>query len=43
MAGWRAVCLSGNPAFAKVLNRRPAISHRLYNGPLETRLLVFEL
>jgi len=43
MAGWRAVCLSGNPAFAKVLKRRPEISHRLYNGPLETRLLVFEL
>jgi putative N6-adenine-specific DNA methylase len=43
MAGWRAVCLSGNPAFAKVLKRRPTISHRLYNGPIETRLLVFEL
>jgi putative N6-adenine-specific DNA methylase len=43
MAGWRAVCLSGNPAFAKVLKRRPAISHRLFNGPIETRLLVFEL
>jgi putative N6-adenine-specific DNA methylase len=43
MAGWRAVCLSGNPAFAKVLKRRPTISHRLFNGPLEARLLVFEL
>jgi len=43
LAGWRAVCLSGNPAFAKVLKRRPTISHRLYNGPLETRLLVFDL
>jgi putative N6-adenine-specific DNA methylase len=43
MAGWRAVCLSGNPIFAKVLKRRPAISHRLFNGPIETRLLVFEL
>ena len=43
MAGWRAVCLSGNPTFAKALKRRPTISHRLYNGPLETRLLVFEL
>jgi putative N6-adenine-specific DNA methylase len=43
MAGWRAVCLSGNPVFAKALKRRPTVSHRLYNGPIETRLLVFEL
>jgi 23S rRNA G2445 N2-methylase RlmL len=43
MGGWRAVCLSGNPGLAKALNRRPTISHRLFNGPLETRLLVFEL
>jgi 23S rRNA G2445 N2-methylase RlmL len=43
MSGWRAVCLSGNPLFAKLLHRRPAISHRLFNGPLEARLLVFEL
>ncbi len=43
MTGWRAVCLSGNPAFAKILRRRPTISHRLYNGPIETRLLVFDL
>jgi len=43
MTGWRAVCLSGNPNLAKALNRRPAISHRLFNGPIETRLLVFEL
>jgi 23S rRNA G2445 N2-methylase RlmL len=41
--GWRAICLSGNPLFAKSLRRRPTISHRLWNGPLETRLLVFEL
>lgn len=43
MSGWRAVCLSGNPLFAKSLRRRPTVSHRLFNGPLETRLLVFEL
>ena len=43
LVGWRAVCLSGNPAFAKTLKRRPTISHRLFNGPIETRLLVFEL
>jgi len=43
MHGWRAACLSGNPLFAKLLRRRPAVSHRLFNGPLETRLLVFEI
>jgi 23S rRNA G2445 N2-methylase RlmL len=41
--GWRAICLSGNPLLAKSLRRRPSISHRLWNGPLETRLLVFDL
>jgi 23S rRNA G2445 N2-methylase RlmL len=43
MRGWRAVCLSGNPVFAKLLRRKPAISHRLWNGPIEARLLVYEL
>jgi putative N6-adenine-specific DNA methylase len=43
MPGWRAVFLVGNPAFAKALRRKPAISHRLWNGPLEARLLVFDL
>lgn len=43
LPGWRAVCLSGNPLFAKAVHRRATISHRLFNGPLETRLLVFQL
>ena len=43
MAGWRAVCLAGNPMLAKALKRKPLVSHRLYNGPLEARLLVFQL
>jgi putative N6-adenine-specific DNA methylase len=43
LPGWRAVCLSGNPLFGKAVHRRAAISHRLFNGPLETRLLVFQL
>lgn len=42
MPGWRAVFLSGNPGLAKAIGRRPAVSHRLWNGPLEARLLVFE-
>jgi 23S rRNA G2445 N2-methylase RlmL len=43
LPGWRAVCLSGNPLLGKSLRQRPTISHRLWNGPIETRLLVFEL
>jgi 23S rRNA G2445 N2-methylase RlmL len=43
MPGSRAVCLSGNPAFAKSLGRRAKVSHRLWNGGIEARLLVFEL
>lgn len=43
MPGWRAVCLAGNPLLAKELKRKPLVSHRLWNGPIETRLLVFEL
>jgi putative N6-adenine-specific DNA methylase len=43
MRGWRAVFLAGNPSFAKALGRRPTISHRLWNGPIEARLMVFDL
>jgi len=40
--GWRLTVLSGNPLFSRIFLRRPAITHRLWNGPLETRLLVYE-
>jgi len=43
LGGWRAVFLAGNPIFAKALRRRPSISHRLWNGPIEARLFVFDL
>jgi putative N6-adenine-specific DNA methylase len=43
LRGWRAVFLAGNPIFAKSIRRKPAVSHRLWNGSLEARLLVFEL
>ena len=39
---WRAAVLSGNPLFSRVFLRRPDIAHRLWNGPLETRLLVYQ-
>jgi len=43
MHGWSAVILCGNPLLAHALGRRHEISHRLWNGPLEARLLVYRL
>ncbi len=40
---WRVVVLSGNPAFARALLRKPAVMHRLWNGALETRLLRYDM
>ena len=42
LSGWRAIVLSGNPALEQALPRKPAVSHRLWNGPLEARLLRYE-
>jgi 23S rRNA G2445 N2-methylase RlmL len=41
--GWGLVVLSGSPLFAQAVPKKPAISHRLYNGALEVRLLRYEL
>ena len=41
--GWGVVVLSGNPVWTREMVRKPIISHRLYNGPLEVRLLRYEL
>jgi 23S rRNA G2445 N2-methylase RlmL len=43
MHGWRAVILCGNPLLARAIRRKHEISHRLWNGPLEARLLVYHL
>jgi 23S rRNA G2445 N2-methylase RlmL len=43
LRGWRAVFLSANPTFAKSVRRKAVVSHRLWNGSLEARLMVFEL
>jgi putative N6-adenine-specific DNA methylase len=37
--GWAAVILSGNDALQRAIPWRPAIDHRLWNGPLEVHLL----
>lgn len=37
--GWTALLLAGNPELARAVPLRPEIDHRLWNGPLEVRLL----
>ena len=39
---WPVVLLSGNPLLAREMRVKPRISHRLFNGPLEVRLLRYE-
>lgn len=41
--GWAAVILSGNPQLARAMGGRPEFTHRLWNGPLEVRLLRYRL
>jgi 23S rRNA G2445 N2-methylase RlmL len=38
---WNIAVFSGNPMFSRIYLRKPDINHRLMNGPLETRLLVY--
>ena len=42
LAGWRVILLSGNPSLEHAIRRRPNVSHRLWNGPLEARLLRYD-
>jgi len=41
--GWGAVFLSGNPLLERTFHEKPTISHRLWNGPLEVRLLRYHI
>jgi 23S rRNA G2445 N2-methylase RlmL len=41
--GWDAVLLSGSPLLERELKRKPEISHKLWNGPLEIKLLKYRL
>lgn len=43
MKGWAAVVLSGNTLFAHAMGGKPELSHKLWNGPIETRLLRYSL
>ncbi len=41
--GWRAVFLSGSPLLEQEMRGRPEVSHRLWNGPLEVKLLRYRI
>ena len=43
LSGWRVVVLSGSPLWAREMRRKPAVSHKLFNGPLEVRLLCYDV
>jgi 23S rRNA G2445 N2-methylase RlmL len=43
LGGWRVIVLSGNPAIERAIRRKPGVSHRLWNGPIEARLLRYDL
>ncbi|HVP65632.1 MAG TPA: THUMP domain-containing protein [Anaeromyxobacteraceae bacterium] len=42
-SGWDLVLLSGNPLLEREMGLRPEYSHRLWNGPLEVRLLRYRV
>ncbi len=41
--GWSVVLLSGSPLLEQAMRARPEISHRLWNGPLEVKLLRYRV
>lgn len=41
--GWRAAVLTGNPQLCKAMGLRAHRQHRLMNGPIDCRLLHFEV
>jgi len=42
LGGWRVVVLSGSPLWSREMRPKPAVSHKLFNGPLEVRLLCYD-
>ena len=41
--GWSAVFLSGNAFLEQAMHVKPQVSHRLWNGPLEVKLLKYRM
>ncbi len=43
LTGWQLVVLSGSPLFVRAMGHKAGVSHRLWNGPIEARLLRYQL
>jgi len=41
--GWTVVFLSGSPLLENAMHVRPEVTHRLWNGPLEVKLLRYRI
>jgi 23S rRNA (guanine2445-N2)-methyltransferase len=41
--GWNAVFLSGSASLEQAMHVRPEVSHRLWNGPIEVKLLRYRI
>jgi putative N6-adenine-specific DNA methylase len=41
--GWTVVLLSGNALLREAIPFKPEVDHRLWNGPLEVRLLKYRV
>ena len=42
-AGWKAAVFTGNPGLGQRLGMKAVLTNKLYNGPIECRLLRFEI
>ena len=42
-AGWKAVVFTANPELGRQIGLRAVLTNKMYNGPLECRLLRFEI
>jgi 23S rRNA G2445 N2-methylase RlmL len=43
LPGWAAVVLSGNPLLVRAMGGKAELTHKLWNGPIEVRLLRYRL
>ncbi len=42
-SGWEAILLSGNPLLEREIGLKPEWTHRLWNGPLEVKLVRYRI
>ena len=43
LGGWRVAVLSGSPLWSREMRQKAVVSHKLFNGPLEVRLLCYDV